>query len=139
MTTELFWLMLTAILASSLWIPFVVGVNTTPYDEPEGAPDFFIRPPDHARMVPWVHRAFRAHANLIEQFVPFAVIVLIGHLLRVSTPVTAWCAIIFFWLRVVHAIGMISGTARMPVRPLVFTAGWMVTMVMAWAVMVGAA
>ena len=131
--------MLTAILASSLWIPFVVGVNTTPYDKPEGAPDFFVRPPDHVRMVPWVHRAFRAHQNLLEQFIPFAIIVLIGYLLKVSTPVTAWCAIIFFWLRVVHAVGMISGIARMPVRPLVFTAGWVVTMVMAWAVMAGAA
>ena len=138
MTTELFWLMLTAILASSLWIPFVVGVNSTPYDEPDGASDFFVRPPDHARMVPWVHRAFRAHQNLLEQFIPFAVIVLIGYLLKVSTPITAWCAIIFFWLRVVHAIGMITALARAPWRPLIFTAGWIVTMVYAWQVFANA-
>jgi uncharacterized MAPEG superfamily protein len=137
MTTELFWLMLTAILATSLWIPFVVGINTQAYEGEDSAEDFFVRPPDHKRMVPWVHRAFRAHQNLLEQFIPFAVIVIIGHLLKVSTPVTAWCAIIFFWLRVAHAIGMITAWARMPVRPLIFTAGWIVTMVMAWAVMTG--
>ena len=139
MTIELFWLMLTAILAASLWIPFVVGVNTQPYENEASAEDFFVRPPDHERMVPWVHRAFRAHQNLIEQFVPFAAIVIIGHLLKVSTPVTIWCAIIFFWLRVAHAIGMITAWARMPARPIIFTAGWIVTMVMAWEVMTGSA
>jgi uncharacterized MAPEG superfamily protein len=135
MTTELFWLMLTAILAASLWIPFVIGVNTQPYEDEDSAEAFFVRPPDHGRMVPWVHRAFRAHQNLIEQFVPFAAIVIIGHMLKVSTPVTVGCAIIFFWLRVAHAIGMITAWARMPTRPIIFTLGWIVTMVMAWEVM----
>jgi uncharacterized MAPEG superfamily protein len=135
MTTELFWLMLTAILAASLWIPYVVGINSTPYARPEGDPDTFVRPPDHRLNVPWVHRAFRAHQNLLEQFTPFAVIVIVGHLLSVSTPVTAWCAILFFWLRVAHAVGMITAWARMPWRPLIFTAGWLVTMVHAGVVM----
>ena len=139
MTTELFWLMLTAILAASLWIPFVIGVNTQPYEREDCAENFFVRPPSHERMVPWVHRAFRAHQNLIEQFVPFAAIVITAHLLKVSNPVTAWCAIIFFWLRLAHAIGMITAWARMPARPIIFTAGWIVTMVMAWAVMAGSA
>lgn len=30
MTTELFWLVLSAILTSALWIPYIVGVSTTP-------------------------------------------------------------------------------------------------------------
>jgi uncharacterized MAPEG superfamily protein len=134
MTTELFWLMLTAALAASLWIPYVVGINTTPYEGKETA---FTRPPDQSKMPAWVHRSHRAHLNLLEQFVPFAVIVIIGHLLKISTPVTAWCAILFFWLRLIHAVGMISGIARFPVRPALFTAGWLVTMVFAWAVMTG--
>ena len=138
MTTELFWLMLTAVLAASLWIPYVIGINTTPYAKPEGDPDTFVRPPDQRLMVPWVHRAFRAHQNLLEQFMPFAVIVIIGHLLGVSTPVTAWCAFLFFWLRVVHAVGMLTAWTRFPVRPIIFTLGWIVTMVFAWTVMTGA-
>jgi uncharacterized MAPEG superfamily protein len=132
MTTELFWLLLTAILATSLWIPFIVGVNSTTY---EGQEESFVRPPDPSKMTPWVHRSYRAHLNLLEQFLPFAVIVIVAHLLKVSTPVTVWCAILFFWLRVAHAIGMITGWARLPVRPLLFTAGWLVTMVMAWQVL----
>lgn len=48
MTTELFWLVLTAILTSALWIPYIVGVNITPY---EGKNDYFLRPPDQSKMV----------------------------------------------------------------------------------------
>lgn len=124
MTTELFWLMMTSILATSLWIPYIVGVNTATY---EGKETEFFRPPDHSKMPAWIHRSHRAHLNLLEQFLPFAVIVIVVHLLKVSTPVTAWCAILFFWLRVAHAVGMISGKARLPVRPLIFTGGWLLT------------
>jgi uncharacterized MAPEG superfamily protein len=131
MTTELFWLMLTALLAASLWIPYIVGVNTSMF---EGQATSFERPPDHRNMPAWVHRAHRAHLNLLEQFLPFAVLVLIAHQLKLTTPVTQWRVVIFFWLRVVHAVGMISGAARMRARPLVFTAGWLVTLVFAWQV-----
>jgi uncharacterized MAPEG superfamily protein len=134
MPTEIFWLLLTAILASSLWIPYIVGVNTTPYAKPDGEGDIFVRPPDQRRMLPWVHRAYRAHQNLIEQFVPFAVIVIIGHLLKVSTPITQWCAILFFWVRIAHAVGMITAWARLPLRPMIFVAGWLITIVYAWQV-----
>jgi uncharacterized MAPEG superfamily protein len=74
MTTELTWLMLTAILAASIWIPYIVGINLSNF---EGKDEVFERPPDLAKMPAWVHRSHRAQANLIEQFVPFAVIVLI--------------------------------------------------------------
>jgi uncharacterized MAPEG superfamily protein len=131
MTTELFWLTLTALLAASLWIPYIVGVNTTKY---EGQADSFHRPPDPSKMAPWVHRSHRAHLNLIEQFLPFAAMVLIAHLVHVSTPTTAFCAVAFFWIRVAHAIGMISGKARFPVRPVLFTAGWLLTLAFAWQV-----
>lgn len=137
MNTEIFWLMLSAILASSLWIPFVFGVNTTPYAGPVDH-DFFVRPPDHQKMVPWVHRAYRAHQNLLEQFGPFAIIALVGLALNVSTPIMGYCAMAFFWLRVAHAIGMITAWARLPVRPIIFTAGWVVTMIYAWQVFAAA-
>jgi uncharacterized MAPEG superfamily protein len=132
MTTELFYLTLTAILATSLWIPYIIGVNTTKF---EGQADVFIRPPDNSKMVPWVHRAYRAHLNMLEQFLPFAVIVLIGHMLHVSNSITQWCAMIFLLLRIIHAAGMISGVLKLPARPIVYTAGWVVTLVYAWQVL----
>jgi uncharacterized MAPEG superfamily protein len=132
MTTELFYLLLTSVLASSLWIPYIIGVNTTKY---EGQDEAFTRPPDHRNMQPWIHRAYRAHQNLLEQFLPFATIVLIGHSLGVSTAITQWCAVLFFILRLVHAAGMISGLTKFPLRPLIFTAGWIITMVYAWQIL----
>jgi uncharacterized MAPEG superfamily protein len=133
MSTELFWLALTATLAASLWIPFIVGVNRMP--KVDGAPDNFIVPPDPLKLPPWIARSYRAHQNMLEQLMPFAVIVLIGHFVGAENGITAWCAIIFFWLRVAHAIGMITAWARLPWRPLIFTAGWVITMVYAWQVL----
>jgi uncharacterized MAPEG superfamily protein len=132
MTTELFCLTLTALLAASLWIPYIIGVNITSF---EGQEESFSRPPDHRKMLPWVHRSYRAHQNLLEQFTPFAVIVLIGHSLKVSNALTSWLAIAFLILRIVHAAGMISGHLKFPLRPIVFTTGWLVVLIYAWQVL----
>lgn len=129
MTTELFWTTLTALLAAALWIPYIVGVNTAPEAPPRGR-DGFVRPGDPAAHRPWVHRAWRAHLNLLEQFLPMAVLVVIAHLLGVSSVATIWATALFFWLRVAHAAGMITGLARFPVRPVIFTAGFACIVVM---------
>ena len=73
-----------------------------------------------------------AWQNLLEQLLPFAIIVLVGAITRVSTPVTVGCSIAFFWLRVVHAIGMITGWARLPWRPMIYVAAWLVMCAFAW-------
>ncbi len=128
MTTELWWLLATALLSGSLWIPFVVGINVTDFPGKAGQ---FERPPALAEMEPWVHRAWRAHQNSLEQLLPFAVVILIGRLADVSTPVTRFCAGLYFTLRLVHAVGMISGLARLPVRPALYFAGWVAMLVYA--------
>jgi uncharacterized MAPEG superfamily protein len=131
MTTELFWLTLTALFSSSLWIPYIIGVNITDYD---GKTEYFSRPPEQSKMVPWVHRSHRAQLNLLEQFAPLAATVLIAHIVQVSTLITQWGVIVFFWLRVFHAIGMITGLARSPVRQIIFTASWLCTVAITWQV-----
>ncbi len=127
MTTEILYLTLTALLAGSLWIPYIVGVNATPAKE---LADFH-RPPDIRQMPAWVHRAYRAHQNLLEQLMPFAVVLLVAHVLGISTVWTVGAAMAFFWLRVAHAVGMISGMAGFPVRPIIFTAGWVCIVIVA--------
>ena len=123
MTPELTWLTLSALLAACLWIPFIVGVNTEDKDYTD-----FTRPPDRTTMRPWVQRAYRAHQNLLETLIPFAAVVLIAHVAGVSGPVILWAAIAFFWLRLAHAVGMITGLARFPIRPVIFTASWLCTL-----------
>lgn len=131
MSVELIYLTLTALLAASLWIPFIIGVNTQTVKDMSD----FTRPPDLSDLPPWIHRAWRAHLNLIEQFLPFAVIVLIAHLQGVSTGVTVWASVAFFWIRMAHAAGMITGVARFPVRPVIFTAGWVCILLIGWQVL----
>ncbi|WP_377512624.1 MAPEG family protein [Octadecabacter sp. R77987] len=131
--TELGILACLMILAASLWIPYIVGSSSDP-----GATDGFGRPHDLSKLRPWVHRAFRAHLNLLEQAFPFAVLVLIIDRLDGFTALTYWAAIAFFWVRVVHAIGMISGIARLPLRPIIFLLGWICVLIMAYAVFAAA-
>ena len=132
MTPELKWLSFTAILAASLWIPYIIGVNVSSF---EGKEELFVRPPNPSKMPAWVHRSLRAHQNLLEQLLPFSVIILIGAVARVSTPIMGPLAAIFFWLRVAHAVGMISGWARLPIRPLIYFSGWIVTLLYVWQVL----
>lgn len=131
MTTELIYLVLTMILASSLWIPYVIGVTRYP----EQAGDAFARPATLSQLPDWVQRAHRAHLNILETAMPFAILVLLAQILNVSTMVTVIAAGAFFWLRVVHAAGMISGVIRFPVRPIIFTLSWLCTLAFAWQVL----
>ena len=123
MTHELYWTTLTALLAAALWMPYIVGVNTAAADGHDRTD--FTRPADPSRERPWVHRAWRAHLNLLEQFLPMAALVLVAHQLGVSTSVTVWATGLFFALRLVHAAGMIGGWLRFPARPAVFTASFL--------------
>ncbi len=124
--TEMGVLVCLTLLAASLWIPYIVGVNMT---EREGV-NPFQRPPGYDGLPDWVARAHRAHLNLLEQALPFAVLILILHAANGFTALTYWTAIAFFWLRVAHAVGMITGYAQMPLRPLIFTAGWVCIMIL---------
>lgn len=132
--TELGVLGALTLLAASLWIPYIVGVNSAPKGSvPDGAPDGFHLPADFRNQRPWVQRAYRAHLNLLEQFVPFAVLVMLVDRAEGFTALTYWTAIAFFWLRVAHAVGYITGRAGFPARPLIFTAGWLCCLIMFYA------
>lgn len=119
----LVWLML---LAASLWIPYVVGVNM--YRTGDVNP--FQRPLSDDGLPDWVARANRAHLNLLEQAMPFAVLVLVLQATDGFTALTAWTSVAFLALRLAHAVGMITGATRMPLRPLVLTAGWVCCVIM---------
>jgi len=132
--TEMGILVCLALFAASLWIPYIVGVNTAPEGSlPADAPDGFVRIANPALQRPWVQRAYRAHLNLLEQLVPFGLLVLVVDRLDGFTAVTFWTAIAFFWLRVAHAVGYITGLAGLPLRPILFTAGWVCCLVMGYA------
>ena len=131
MSTELLYLFLTSVLLTVLWIPHIVGQVKT--KGPLQA-DEYVTLRDPAQRVTWVHRADRAHLNLVEQFGPFAGLVLIAHVLDVSTAVTAGAAAVFFWSRIIHAIVMLYGISIMRIRTVIFTVAFAALLVFAWEI-----
>ena len=74
MNTELLYLLLTAVLTGLLWVPVVIGYVTS-----RGlltAETYKVAPT--SPLPDWVNRANRAHANAVENFAPFAAVVLVG-------------------------------------------------------------
>ena len=114
---ELTYLILTAILNGVLWIPVVIG-----YVKTRGP----LKPEDYVNLADsplpsWVKRANRAHLNAVENFSPFAAIVLVAHVLNYSTDVTQVLAAVFFWFRLAHAIVFNLGLSKLMVRTILFT------------------
>lgn len=133
MTSEMLALTILSMFAAAMWLPFIIGVTTT--SPTAASPESFMRPTDLNKLKPWVHRAHRAHLNLIEQLVPFGLVVIIAHIQGISTSLTQSAAIAFVALRLIHAIGMISGTARFPIRPIIFTTGFICILIIGTSVL----
>ena len=120
MKTELLYLLLTAILTGVLWIPVVIGyavsrgpLTPATYKVASTTP-----------LPAWVNRANRAHLNAVENLAPFAVVVLIAHIMGVSSATTVTCAAVYFYARLVHAVIHISGFGLFMVRTVAFTLAW---------------
>lgn len=117
-TTELTYLALTAILTAALWIPYVVcQVTNNGFLSAENYRD------PKPRAVPlWGERANRAHINAVESFAPFAALVIVAVLMRATSEMTALWAMLFFWIRLAHAVVYILGIPV--VRTVIFVAGF---------------
>jgi len=120
MKPELLYLLLTAILTGLLWIPVVIGYVKTrgPLTEEN------YKTPPTSPLPNWVTRANRAHVNAVENFAPFAAVVLVAQLSGVSTAATINCAAVYFFARLAHAIVHISGFGKFRARTVLFTIAW---------------
>ena len=100
MTSEIYWLTLTVLYSSLLFIPYAfvrisrIGflrllTNPLPGDDPFDQE--------------WAHRAYRAHMNAIENIALFAPLVLAVQVTGSSNEVTATACAVYFWARLIHA------------------------------------
>ena len=69
----------------------------------------------------WAGRARRAHANMLENLVVFAIVVLVAHVAGKANATTALGAALFFWARLAYAIIYVAGV------PWLRTAAWAVS------------
>ena len=118
MSTDLKYLAFTAILTASLWIPYVVSqVMTNGPLKPQNYPD-----PAPRSLPSWGRRADRTYLNAVENFAPFAALVIVIHLAGKANAATAFWAMGFFWLRLAHAVVYLFGIPYL--RTLLFTLGY---------------
>jgi uncharacterized MAPEG superfamily protein len=118
-TTELYWLTLTALMTALFWVPYVLnriaatGLGGTLAG---GAPD-------SGKLADWAQRAIRAHGNAVENLAIFAPIVLTAHVLGISSAATKAAVVVYFFARLAHYVVYAAGIPA--ARTLAFTAGWL--------------
>lgn len=118
MTTELYWLTLTALMTALFWLPYVFDRMVV-----MGLAVTLAGPaPDNGKLPLWAQRAIRAHHNAIENLAIFAPVVLTAHLLGISNPATKAAAAVYFFARLVHFVVYSAGLPL--ARTLAFAAGW---------------
>src|SRR6266567_5900798 len=126
MSTDLKYLAFTAILTASLWIPYVVcQVMTNGPLKPENYIDPAQRP-----LPSWGKRADRTYINAVENFAPFAALVIVIHLAGKANATTAFWAMSFFWLRLAHALVYLFGIPYL--RTAIFTLGYVAVVALFW-------
>lgn len=118
MTTDLMMLVWSAVLCIALIMPYAgaksqrLGLATLAGNR-EGVPP----------STGWVGRAERAHANMIENLIPFAIFVLVVAVTGKANLMSALGAQVFFWARVAHAVLYIAGI------PWARTLAWVISLV----------
>jgi len=105
MTTDLWMLVLSAVLCLVLPLPYLVARSMTPGGVAWGLGN---REEDFG-LPAWAGRAERAHWNLVENLAPFAILVLVAHVTGRANATTALGATLFFWGRVLHALTYLAG------------------------------
>lgn len=125
MTEELYWLILTTLMTSLFWLPYILNrimvrglmggmANPSAGDTPQSD---------------WANRAQAAHKNAVENLVLFAPLVLATHVLGVGTSLTATMCMVYFIARLAHYV---IYTAGIPVvRTLSYAASFVAELVLA--------
>jgi uncharacterized MAPEG superfamily protein len=118
MTPEIYYLVWSAALTLVLALVAVTGAQLqvglpTLAGNREGLPE----------MTGWAGRAARAHRNMLENLVLFAILAFAAKAVGISNGTTILGAQLFFWGRVAHAVLYVAGI------PWARTAAWAVSIV----------
>ncbi|MDG1020342.1 MAG: MAPEG family protein [Emcibacteraceae bacterium] len=124
MTIELYWLILTTLMTSLMWLPYILNrimtrglmpaLKSGPADSPHSA---------------WAERAILAHKNAVENLVVFAPLVIATHILGMGTSLTAQMCMVYFIARLAHYIIYTAGIAVL--RTLIFAVSFLAQLILA--------
>ncbi|HET7396124.1 MAG TPA: MAPEG family protein [Gammaproteobacteria bacterium] len=100
MKPEVCWLAATAMMTGLLFIPYILDriavrglMGTMSNPDPNDKP-----------LHDWAQRAKRAHYNAVENLVVFASLVAAAQFAGISTSLTVWGCILYFWARLAHYV-----------------------------------
>lgn len=97
-SADLFWLLLTLIMTSLFWIPYIInrmleqGIMNALWD-PYG---------DTSTQRAWAQRMMQAHANAVENLVIFVPLMILIQLNGLQSTATATAGMIYFYARLIH-------------------------------------
>ena len=126
MSTETYWLTLTAVMTSLFWIPYMIDrVLIRGIMGAFGNPEL-----DAPTQSKWAERAMAAHRNAIENLVLFAIIVFVLELTKTGNHLTETASTVYFFTRLAHYFLQVFGVPIL--RTITFLIGWacFITMVM---------
>lgn len=100
MSTELYWLTLTALMTGLLWVPYILnrfvemGVLTAIFDKTA----------DATPKKEWAKNMMKAHNNAVHNLAVFAPLALVVHISGASTAATMLAVKVYFFARLAHYI-----------------------------------
>jgi uncharacterized membrane protein YecN with MAPEG domain len=110
-----------------LWVPYILAhISAVGVVKALGYSD------EPLEMPVWAQRLKRAHYNLVENIVPFAVAVGAGEVLDIHTETTAACALVFLLARLVHPFAQVA--AIWGTRTAAFAVGWVAVVIQLLAI-----
>lgn len=135
MSSEIFWLTLTAAFTVVLWLPYgyyrvsrmipKIGFVRLAADPLAGDDPFEDK---------WAHRAYRTHMNAVENLVVFAPLVLAVQVTGANNDITAVASAVYFWARLVHGVFY---TVKLPfVRTIAWFTGVIACLVLAYEILI---
>jgi len=128
MNTGLDWLAASSLLTALIWLPYSLELIAH-----QGLMAALGNREQLAEPAPWAARMRRAHANAVENLVPFAALVLVAQATG-KAEVTAAAGAVYFWARLIHVLSYAAGIVL--VRTLAFVGGWIATLWVGWVVLV---
>ena len=129
--TALQWLALTALMTALMSLPYVLGRIAA-----IGLGGAMANPNAELEMKQplWVRRGKAAHYNAVENFVAFAVLVLIAQQMSLGSPLVTLAAALFFFARLAHYIVYSLGIPGL--RTATWAVGFVATLIVAWVIFV---
>jgi len=125
MKTEIFWLTLTIIATAMFWMPYILNRIVEHRLIPAlRNPNRDARPKSE-----WANRMMYAHENAVENMVLFAPLVLLIHILGLSSQMTIIASMVYFFTRIAHFILYTLGIPYL--RTIVFFVGFLSQMTLA--------